>query len=61
MVMSINPGYAGRTELPSELTAVIQQVNVTVPDKQVLARTMFAINGFVGSVELSKTLAQLLI
>ncbi|XP_021113287.1 dynein heavy chain 10, axonemal isoform X4 [Heterocephalus glaber] len=57
--ITMNPGYAGRTELPESVKALFRPVVVIVPDLQQICEIMLFSEGFLGAKSLAKKMTVL--
>lgn len=57
----MNPGYAGRTELPDNLKSMFRPISMMVPDSGIIAENILFSDGFQNTKHLAKKVLNFII
>jgi len=57
--VTINPGYAGRNDLPQNLKSLFRPVSMVVPDLNLITEILLSRSGFYQAHELSKKMTHI--
>ena len=56
--ITLNPGYAGRTELPMDLKNLFRSISMVVPDAVFITEILLYASGFKNAVTLAKKICK---